>query len=459
MTKALLVLTVTLALVSPRAAQAGFTIPDTGQGEFYGVSNEIRRPSPGDPFYGQDAHYQGAAMQYRDNGDGTVTDLVTGLMWVQDPGEKVLWEQGMAGAAQCRVGGYSDWRVPTIKELYSLMDFNGVTGRTASQSRPYLNTEYFVFEFGDESAGERIIDSQWMTSNVYGSRVMMGMRGMFGVNFADGRIKCYPCDRLAHGAKTFFVRYVRGETDYGVNDFVDNRDGTVTDRASDLMWMQVDSGALEGSEGAMTWEQALQWAENLEYAGYSDWRLPNIKELQSIVDYSRSPDITNSPAIDPIFFTTAITNPGGALDYPYFWSSTTHLDNQRSSNAAYIAFGRGLGYMAPNSGPPRDGPGSMPTMEPPQGRHDSGFSRGGPLPGRTLGLGNMGGPGFGGPRTEGSGHIEMGNPGGELLDVHGAGCQRSDPKSGDPGDFEWGRGPQGDVIYIYNYVRLVRDAD
>ena len=44
------------------------------------------------------------------------------------------------------------------------------------------------------------------------------------------------------------------------------------------------------------------------------------------------------------------------------------------------------------------------------------------------------------------------------MDVHGAGCQRSDPKSGDPAAFPHGRGPQGDTIRIYNFVRCVRDG-
>jgi hypothetical protein len=44
------------------------------------------------------------------------------------------------------------------------------------------------------------------------------------------------------------------------------------------------------------------------------------------------------------------------------------------------------------------------------------------------------------------------------LDVHGAGAQRSDPKAGDPRIFSRGRGPQGDVIRIYNYARLVRNG-
>ena len=60
----------------------------------------------------------------------------------------------------------------------------------------------------------------------------------------------------------------------------------------------------------------------------------------------------------------------------------------------------------------------------------------------------------------GLGWMEMppGSGNRQLLDVHGAGCQRSDPKIGDPADFPHGRGPQGDVIRIYNYVRCVRDA-
>ncbi len=47
----------------------------------------------------------------------------------------------------------------------------------------------------------------------------------------------------------------------------------------------------------------------------------------------------------------------------------------------------------------------------------------------------------------------------QLLDVHGAGAQRSDPKSGNPADWPYGNGPQGDVVRIDNHVRCVRDID
>ena len=66
----------------------------------------------------------------------------------------------------------------------------------------------------------------------------------------------------------------------------------------------------------MDWENSLSYAENLELAGYDDWRLPNAKELQSIVDYNRSISATNSAAIDPIFQISQIQDMEGNIQYP-----------------------------------------------------------------------------------------------------------------------------------------------
>lgn len=140
------------------------------------------------------------------------------------------------------------------------------------------------------------------------------------MNFADGRIKGYGLT-LFNSDKTLFVTCVRGNPDYGINNFSDNGDGTITDETTGLAWSQSDSGT------GMNWEEALAWVQTKNdenYLGYSDWRLPNVKELQSIVDYSRSPDSSDSAAIDSLFECTAITNEVGATDYPYFWSGTTH---------------------------------------------------------------------------------------------------------------------------------------
>ena len=395
------------ATPSPSAA-AAYVVVDTGQTACYDDSEQISCPQEGEAFYGQDAQYSGNQPSYTLSADGlTVYDNNTGLTWQQTPDtdgdgdidsdDKLTWTEFQAYPATLNAenyGGYNDWRLPTIKELYSLIDFSGtdppVEGDNTSGLVPFIDTDYFDFAYGDTSAGERVIDAQYWSSTQYVGTTMGGSATTFGVNFADGRIKGYPRDTGPGGsAMTEFVRCVRGNTDYGVNDFVDNGDGTVTDRATGLMWMQDDSG-----EG-MDWEDALAWVEqrNAEnYLGYNDWRLPNAKELQSIVDYTRSPSTTGSAAIDPIFNTTSIVDEGGDTNYPFYWTSTTHADSQqRGGSADYIAFGEALGYM-----------------------------------------------------------------GNQWTDVHGAGAQRSDPKTGDPADYPEGRGPQGDAIRIYNYVRAVR---
>jgi hypothetical protein len=207
--------------------------------------------------------------------------------------------------------------------------------------------------------------------------------------FADGRIKGYPRDTGPSGPFTEFCRYVRGNPGYGRNNFTDHGDGTVTDQATWLMWTRDDSAA------GLNWSNALAWAEAKNAAhhlGYRDWRLPDAKELQSLVDYTRSPATTASAAMDPVFRSTAIVNEAGQLDWPAYWTSTTHEDANRSGAwGAYVCFGRAMGYM--NSA---------------------------------------------------------------WLDVHGAGAQRSDPKTGSAADYPTGHGPQGDSVRVTNFVRLVR---
>lgn len=396
-----------IATASTTVTTRTYPIVDTGQDTCYDDATAITCPAEGEAFYGQDAQFTGNAPSYTDNGSsassgqaGTVTDNVTGLMWSQSPDlngdgtidieDKLTYEEALASAETFALGGYDDWRLPTIKELYSLIDFSGLdpSGPAASDLVPFIDTTVFEFAYGDTSAGERLIDAQFASSTLYGSTTMGGSETMFGVNFADGRIKGYPTT-----GKTYYVLYVRGNPDYGENDFVDNGDYTITDNATGLMWAQDDSGV------GFTWEEALAWVEqkNAEgYLGYSDWRLPNAKALQSIVDYTRAPDTTDSAAIDPLFNVTSITNEAGQTDYPSFWSSTTHANGKETPGVAgvYVAFGRAMGYWQ-----------------------------------------------------------------GAWTDVHGAGAQRSDPKTGDPADYPMGRGPQGDAIRITNYVRLVRDVD
>ncbi len=391
-----------------------YRIVDTGQEKFYNNNNEINAPSSGEDFYGQDAQFDGNQPSYTNNGDGTITDNLTGLIWSQTPDlnrdgkinaeDKLNYYDALTAADTLTLAGYNDWRIPSTKELYSLIMFYGIdpsgyNGTNTSNLVPFINTNYFDFGYGDSGAGERIIDAQYATSTIYKGTVMDGQKALFGVNFADGRIKGYPVDPtpLEPNGKVFYILFVRGNPEYGVNDFTDNNNGTITDNATSLMWTQDDNGE------AVLWQNALAWVQHKNdenYLGYNDWRLPNVKELQSIVNYDRSPSSTNSAAIDELFNCSTITDEGGNMNYPFYWSSTTHANMQNGNFASYVAFGNGLGWMQ-----------DMMTNEY------------------------------------------------KLLDVHGAGCQRSDPKTGNTDDYPYGHGPQGDVIRIYNYVQLVRDAE
>lgn len=355
---------------------------------------------------GYDADYPHDLPSYHVD-DSVITDNVTGLMWTQssdldgdgassDVDDKRSDVEAVAYCEDLTLQGYDDWRLPDIKTLYSLILFtgedpSGYSGDTTSLTT-FLSSD-FSRAFGDEANGERIIDGQYASTTRYGSTTLNGSETLFGVNFIDGRIKGYPVD------KTFYVLCVRGDTSYGQNAFIDNGDATISDRATGLMWEQNDRQSTD-------FEDAVTSCETATTGGYSDWRLPDVKALQSIVDYDRAPDTTQSAAIDPVFNATPITNEAGETDWGFYWSSTTHASALGGQAAAYVAFGRALGYMN-----------------------------------------------------------------GEMIDVHGAGAQRSNAKitfDNDP-DIESGvdaqgetfyyKGPQGDISRIANMVRCVRDEE
>lgn len=326
------------------------SIIETGQVLSYNSDGEVVTPTEGEEFYGQDPDYNNSkTFSLKNNGDGTTSDLNTNLMWEQVPTtEGFMWEEAKEYCEALTLADYSDWRTPSLYELLSIEDF--------SEGWPYLDTDYFSLGSLEISK-----DLQFWSSNYY---LANDIGKAFGLNYGTGHIKAYsaestedegdaPTDGSPQGLDTSdttsntmpppltdatdtvptmnniaakYVRCVRGD-DYGVSQFVDNGDGTITDTNSGLMWMQDD--AQEG----LDWESALAYAENLEHAGYSDWKLPNVKELQSIVDYTGS-----YPAINGSYFN--VTD-----DDAYFWSSTSAYFSKASEEeskyywAWYVAFG------------------------------------------------------------------------------------------------------------------------
>ncbi|NOI67133.1 DUF1566 domain-containing protein [Vibrio sp. 99-8-1] len=371
-----------------------FVVVDTRQEScFANDGSGITCPAIGEELYGQDAQYNGVQPSFTDNEDKTVTDNNTGMMWQKTPDYKhYSYDNAISYCENLTTANYSDWRLPTIKELYSIADFRGeiVDPRNESANTPYIDTEYFDFQYDKRMAyiGQYWSITKYTLGPVHNTE---NVEAAFGFNFADGHIKGYETgyefgttNETIH-APGNFVRCVRGEENvYGVNNFLANGDGTVTDQATGLMWQSADDGVRR------SWQDSLAYAESSELAGYSDWRLPNIKELQSIVKYGGEEGTW--PAIDTRFITLSGDN---SIDDPsWVWSSTTQGDFKYT--ATYISFSKA-------------------------------FSR-------------------------------KNSSATAFFDWHGAGAQRSDPKSGTPSDYDMASENATDLVMTKNYSLLVRSV-
>jgi len=169
-----------------------------------------------------------------------------------------------------------------------------------------------------------------------------------GITFADGTLtgtyecpECPPEYGLPWTGQTTVYQagddgtYQKGYTltrpivkGVGSHRFTDNGDGTISDAATGLMWVK-DPIAAPGApfNAAMNWANAITNCEALNFAGHTDWRLPNIKELMSIVDYENF-----NPAIDGTFFPNT---------HPTFYYSSTTVANY-ADYAWYVNFSGGF---------------------------------------------------------------------------------------------------------------------
>lgn len=326
------------------AGSLSYPVVDTMQERcFDTIGDVIDCPAEGEALYGQDAQYSRMPASYTDNGDGTVLDNTTALVWQQTPrSDRLQYLDALDYCGALELAGRTDWRVPSIKELYSLADNRGeLLTPEKGEPRPYIDIAVFDFEYPQ---GRMAFAGQYWSSTLYVKGPVQNGRNQaaFGFNFADGHIKAYGTGldfytgaaAASSGLPTGdgqtpgnYVRCVSGEAGvYGVNALVDNGDNTVTDASTGLMWQQSDDGTRR------EWAEALAYCEALELADHDDWSLPNSKQLQSIVDYQK----TGLPAIDQSVF--AITQDSATLD---FWTGTTFGDWKNYANV--VAFGKALG--------------------------------------------------------------------------------------------------------------------
>ncbi|MEN9914324.1 MAG: hypothetical protein RL528_1073 [Bacteroidota bacterium] len=259
-------------------------LPDTGQTTSY------------TPTFGEDNDYTINSPSYTNNSNGTITDNVSGIMWQQVDGGEMTIENATIYCDNLILGGFSDWRLPSPIESFSILNHQN--------NNPAINTTFFTASTAE----------YWWT-NTY---ELNSTTKVWCTN-AGGGIGNHPKSETisAGGIKRFHVRAVRDISlpTYLANHFTDNGDGTIIDNSTELVWQKTPNTQTQN------WENALVYAENLALANVSDWRLPNIKELQSLNDESRT-----NPSINSSFFPSIGVN--------NYWSSTS-LPNQ-TTNAWYL---------------------------------------------------------------------------------------------------------------------------
>lgn len=309
---------------------------------------------------GQDGDLQkGVAWpnpRFTDNGDGTVTDNLTGLMWLKDANcantvkydpdstgnGGVTWQHALDFVAAINAGtysscgvGYTDWRLPNRKELRSLTDYSRYNP-TLPAGHPFSNVQFLYWSSTTYASDT---NSAWDV-NMY-----------YGMVYDDNKTNddsVWPV-RDAAIIATIMLPKTGQSTKYATGDdgdlqkgvawteprFADNGDGTVTDNQTGLIWLK-DANCIHSQypsfdaddtagDGMVTWQHALDFVAGINAGTYSncggsrtDWRLPNENELESLIDASQY-----SPVLPTSYPFINVRN--------FYWSSTTYAYNMSSA--------------------------------------------------------------------------------------------------------------------------------
>jgi len=259
-------------------------LPDTGQIVSYTTT------------FGEDNDFNIYPPLFIQNNNGTVSDSITGLVWQKLDGGEMTIENATIYCDTLTLGNYNNWRLPNAHEAFSILNHQLVN--------PALNVQVFT-----TTAAE-----YWWTSD----RQANDSSKVWATN-AGGGIGNHPKSETisAGGPKKFHVRAVRDAIAPVAipNQYTDNGNNTITDHLTDLIWQKAPFS------DSLSWEQSLTYADTLTTAGFNDWRLPNIKELQSLNDETRI-----NPSINSTYFNVTNVNK--------YWSSTT-LPNQ-TAKAWYL---------------------------------------------------------------------------------------------------------------------------
>ena len=270
---------------------------------------QIVCPAEDDEFYGQDAQYVAKRScvphktytnipkpEMLENDFVEIRDDATGITWLFT-GIKGTFED-LKDGCDISYDGKEDWRLPTPKELLSLTDRNlGMSSRGFS-----LDPLYFGSILNDEGADSYFgtyiwssVESYFYSSN-FGELMPPDYYTNYMSYFTDGMLVCVSGREYGKVKAANYVSVIEEEAE------------TVFDSSMNLHWMK-------DYIPVQTWQEALEYCENLEFSGYTDWRLPNINELMTLVDFSKAGTglLSSFPGMKPDAFWSSTGGSYGPL--------------------------------------------------------------------------------------------------------------------------------------------------
>jgi hypothetical protein len=345
------IITATLGSI-PRSSQlmVAVNLPKTGQTTSYDANNPRRDDG---------ALQRGVSwpsQRFTDNG-ATVTDNLTGLMWTKDanaPGPggctpsiaKIWWDalSYVVCLNSSNYLGYNDWRLPNRKEIRSLIDYSRLSAPPLPVGHPFnsvqINPYWTSSTYAADSTQAWDIDlSQGAVASFtkspatwYVWAVRAGQGGAPADLPKTGQRYCYTSINFPNCTGIGEDGDIRAGVSWPNPRFV-NPDGSlpvgnmILDLLTGLIWTKDANAPGPGGcnpSGSKTWQEALNYVACLNtnnYLGYSDWRLPNVNELESLVDAEWS-----NPALPS-------GHPFSNVVADFYWSSTTsavYIDNAAS---------------------------------------------------------------------------------------------------------------------------------
>ena len=327
-------------------------LPETGQQSCYDATGSVIACAG----TGQDGDVLAGVVwpvpRFMDNMDGTLTDSLTGLMWLQDANciatqypafdtenidgdGAVPWQNTLDFVSGINAGtypdcsaGYTDWRLPNVNELESLINAEQSNSATWLIGEGFTNvdSDYYwsATTYGGQSASAWHV-KMWQGHMQFTNKTINFIRYLWPVRATT----TLPAQLWKTGQTISYAAGDDGELQTGVTwpspRYTDNGDGTITDKLTTLTWTQ-DANA-PGPAGCttaitMTWQDALSYVACLNtnnYLGFSDWRLPNKKELHSLTDFSQT-----TPALPS-------GHPFTNVQLALYWSATTYADLKDSA--------------------------------------------------------------------------------------------------------------------------------